>query len=148
MTLVPLRFGIPDVDLHGIRGAKIDPCDFAGHKLVVFFCPSEAEAAAAEIEAFDKRAEVFAEADAWLIGVVGEKAENLPPGVVDATHIALADDPDGAAWSAFESLLQDAQQSDKAGGGTFVFWRSGGLCNAWPGTGHAEDALKAVVGRT
>ena len=148
MTLVPLRFGIPDVDLRGIKGTKIDPCDFAGHKLVVFFCPSGAEAAAAEIEAFDKRAEVFAEADAWLIGVVGETAEILPPGVIDATHIALAEDPDGVAWNAFESLFEDARQSDRARGGTFVFWRSGSLCNAWSGTGHAEDALKALVGRT
>ena len=43
--------------------------DFCGQKLVVIFCPSSSDAAAAEIESYSTRADAFQQAGVWLVAV-------------------------------------------------------------------------------
>lgn len=143
MSEPALRYGIPDVRLSRAGGGEIDPADFAGHKLVVFFCPAEVAAAAQEVYSYRVRADAFASAGAWLIGILRQysaEQDASPPG----THITLAHDPEGTAWLAFEGLLEAGQQTEAANGGTFLFERGGCLAGAWAGSGHAEDALQEL----
>lgn len=139
-----LRYGIPDVGLERLGGGTINPSWFAGHELVVFFCPADPAAAAAEIASYAQRSEEFAKCDAWLIGVRSDEGCQDEP-VHDPITIAL--DPSGAGWAAFESLLDPAARTAEAAGGTFLFYRGGRLGRACQGAGHAAEALEALRAR-
>lgn len=143
-----LCYGIPDINLPKVDGGEINPSAFAGHELVIFFCPSDGHAAAAEIEDYCSRARAFADGGAWLIGVLSGKPPAEQCGSGESAHITLAQDKNGTAWAAFEDLLSAEKRSEEVHGGTFFFERGGCLANAWPGSGHAEDALKALQWRT
>jgi peroxiredoxin len=141
MATSRLRYGIPDIDLPRVDGGEINPSELIGHDFVVFFCPADRAAAVREIEDYRSRSEDFEKCGAWLIGVLTDRHEELPAGPADEPHLPVARDPDGAAWAAFESLLDPESCSAKEAGGTFLFARGGCLARAWPGSGHAADAL-------
>ena len=145
MGATELCYGIPDIRLPRVGGGAINPSDFVGHELVVFFCPAGAADAKAEVDSFRSRAAAFADAGAWVIGILGEGAveRHEPAGTAE---IALAGDPDGSAWAAFESLLAEEQRGEERNGATFLFARGGSLDAAWPGSGRAEEALRALRG--
>jgi peroxiredoxin len=139
-----LCYGIPDVVLERFGGGTINPSWFAGHELVVFFCPADPAAAAAEIASYAQRSEEFAKCGAWLIGVRSDE------GCQDETvhdPITIALDHSGAGWAAFESLLDPAARTAEAAGGTFLFYRGGRLGRTWQGAGHAAEALEALRAR-
>ena len=143
MTETLFCFGIPSVELDRVGGGRINPADFAGHELVVFFCPADAESAAKEVEAYSQRAAAFVDGGAWLLGIIAKTPDSLSV-KQSGSHIMLAWDPDGAAWTAFESLLDPADRGEQKDGGAFFFQRGGCLARAWAGAGHAADALKAL----
>jgi len=139
-----LCYGIPDVTLRCVGGGQINPSAFAGHELVVFFCPSSSSAAASEIEAYAARAKAFVDGGAWLIGVLSGEAAAKSGGNLGDTGIKLAEDTDGAAWEVFEELLKTSERTEEVEGGAFLFERGGCLAKAWAGTGHAENALNEL----
>ena len=136
-----LSYGIPDVALDRLGGGTINPSWFAGHELVVFFCPADPAAAASEIASYAQRSEEFAKCGAWLIGVRSDEGWQHAP-VRDPITIAL--DLSGAGWSGFESLLDPAARTAEAAGGTFLFYRGGRLGRACRGPGHAGEILQAL----
>lgn len=136
---------IPDIALHCLGGAELVPADLRGQKLVIFFCPSDPEAAAREIEEFRALGEEFAAAGAWLIGVL--EGQTPPVEAKGNVRIALAEDSDGSAWAHFEPALHLDAQGDRASGATFYFERWGNLRHAWPSGGHAREALEAAKDR-
>ena len=87
---------LSDVPVALIDGGTINLRDFAGQKLIVFFCPSGDPAAAErEVRAYQARAADFEHAGAWVIGIhsapprseAGEKSARI--------HLGL--DPEGLA---------------------------------------------------
>jgi peroxiredoxin len=144
MADAALCFGIPDIALPRVGGGEINPGAFVGHELIVFFCPADPAAAAEEVEAFRQRAEDFADGGAWVIGVLTDAIAEAHGTAPAGPQVALARDPDGAGWASFQALLEPVERTAEVQGGTFFFARGGCLAGAWPGCGHAEDALNAV----
>lgn len=138
---------VPDIALERLDGGRIDPADLRGQNLVVFFCPSDPAAAAREIDAFGDFAERFADAGAWVLGVLEGP---LPPNLAKEgePRIELAQDSDGCAWAHFEPALRCHGNPARSAGAVFFFERWGTLRKAWPSSGHARDALEAATART
>lgn len=143
MTPSTLYFGIPNVLLPGVDGGEINPADFVGHELVVFFCPADNRGASTEIDSYLKRASEFEACGAWLLGIVRGQAEALVHSLGSA-QITLLRDSEGEAWMRFENLLPAQERNAETDGATFLFRRGGSLSQAWPGGGHAGDALAAL----
>src|SRR3954471_19235766 len=61
-----------DVPVTLVGGGSTNLGHFCGQKLVVFFCPADEAAAAAEIQAYRALASEFEHGGAWLVGIVGE----------------------------------------------------------------------------
>lgn len=141
MTDTRTRFSIPDVALHCIGGGDIDPASLRGQKVAIYFCPTDPDAAAREIEDYRGLAEQFADAGVWLIGVLEGPA---PPRSLDSretSHILLAEDADGRGWRYFEPALGGPGKPDRSAGAAFFFERWGSLRHAWPAAGHAREML-------
>jgi peroxiredoxin len=144
MTDTRTHFSIPDVALHCIGGGEIDPADFRGQKLAVFFCPTDREAAAREIAEYRRLAEEFADCGVWLLGVL---EGTVPPEARQAAgmpHLSLATDSDGCGWRYFEPALRTIGKSGREEGAAFFFERWGSLRRAWPSSGHAHEMLEAA----
>lgn len=148
MARIKLRYGIPNIALPRVVGGEINPADFAGHELVVFFCPSDPAAAAREIEEYRSRAGAFQDRGAWLVGVLSGCLAVRPDPPAGTSHITLARDTEGQGWAAFEALLDVDQRTEEMQGGVFLFDRGGCLNRAWARTGHAQDVLCELRGRT
>lgn len=144
MEATRLCYGMPDIDLPRVAGGEINPSTFAGHELVVFFCPADPIAAEREIESFRGRASAFTDAGAWVIGILSAPPSEHHPHAASGAEITLAFDPDGHGRAAFESLLGDKERSEESDGATFLFARGGSLDAAWAGAGHADEVLVAL----
>ena len=140
MIKFPLKFGIPDIDIACGAGRKVNPSAFAGHELVVVFCPADPEQAAFEIDSYRKYAANFVEYDAWVL-VFGDQCD-LGPGQVG--HPQLIADTDRHAWVAFRDLTHSPETLDRADGATFLFTRGGGLHCYWHGSGHVHEVLEEL----
>ena len=70
MMKTHLCYGIPNATLHYLGGGEMNPAAFAGHKFVIFFCPSDPEGATNEIDDYCGHAKAFVEAGAWVLGVL------------------------------------------------------------------------------
>lgn len=139
-----LSYGIPDVTLPCLGGGEINPSAFAGHELIVFFCPSNPGAAASEIESYASHSKAFVDGGAWVIGVLSGEAVAKAGDDQGDTPLKLAEDRDGAAWAAFEELLKTSERTEETEGGAFLFERGGCLAKSWPGRGHAEDVIREL----
>lgn len=140
MTTPHLKFGIPDIELACSEGRKINPSSFAGHSLVVVFCPLDPEQAASEAEAYRRLASKFVAHDAWILAI-GEDCGSPPHG---ATQLLTISDADRHAWTAFRDLTDSAETLDRGDGAVFFFSRGGGLHRYWHGSGHAHDVLEEL----
>lgn len=141
MGTVPLRFGIPDVELTCDAATRINPSSFAGHDLIVMFCPTDAEQAARELDAYRKRSGEFTDLDAWVLAFGDQcgQSELSRPG-----EPILIADTDRHAWVAFRDLARASETLDRADGATFLFPRGGGLHRYWHGSGHVLDVLEEL----
>lgn len=128
-----LDYGIPDIELPLSEGGTVNPSDFAGHELVVLFCPLDRVAAGRELADYDRYADQLSYNDAWMIAVCGD-TKTLP-----ASRVTLAEDPDLEAWRAFCESLDSPEQLPRQEGAVFLFGRGGCLTRAWPGSGHANE---------
>lgn len=141
MTTVALKFGIPDIGLTCGEGRTINPSAFAGHELVVVFCPRNAEQASHELDAYRKHAADFVERDTWILAF-GEECGPSIPG--QAANPLLIADTDRQAWVAFRDLTNSPETLDRADGATFLFTRGGGLHRYWHGSGHVHEVLEEL----
>jgi hypothetical protein len=133
-------YGIPDVELPLPAGGAVNPGDFAGHELVVLFCPLDRAAAGRELADYNRYADHFSYNDAWMIAV-GD-AGNVEP----ASRMTLAHEPDPGAWRAFGESLDPPKQFHRKEGAVFLFGRGGCLTRAWQGSGHAPE-VAAELGK-
>lgn len=68
---------LPDLMLRCGQGRTVNPAAFAGHDLVVLFCPTGGDEAAREVTSYLKHAPDFSCRDAWLlIFADGEQASS------------------------------------------------------------------------
>lgn len=138
MNAVDLKFGIPNIELGSAAGAKVNPSSFAGHDLIVLFCPLDPDAACGEIGAYLARSAEFVDHDAWLLTI----AENCGDAAVDGgVRVLTVPDPDRHAWVAFRDLTPHAEEMDRGSGATFLFTRGGNLHRYWHGSGHVDEVL-------
>ena len=132
-----------DAPLTLVGGGSANLGDFCGQKLVVFFCPSGEEEAAAEIAAYEALAHEFEQTGAWVVGIVGEGLHEIHHAHAD-TRINLGIDPDGAAFRRLTECLPAEARPGRTDGATFVIGRDSGVDQAWPHAGHAVRALAAA----
>ena len=140
MASVELRFGIPNVEVGAASGLKINPSSFAGHELIVLFCPTDPDGAAQELAAYRTHKSEFVERDAWLL-TFGEDAAAVD---IDGARILTIPDRDRHAWVAFRDLAPHPEELDRSSGATFLFRRGGSLHRYWHGAGHVEHVLKEL----
>jgi len=133
-----LNYGIPDIELPLPKGGTVNPSDFAGHELVVLFCPLDRDAAARELADYNRHADQLSYNDAWMIAV-SDDTKTLP-----ASRMTLAAEPDLGAWKAFGDSLDPPEQLPREEGGVFLFGRGGCLTRAWQGPGHANAVVSEL----
>ena len=131
-------YGIPDIDLPLAKGGIVNPSDFAGHELVVLFCPLDRRAAERELADYNRNADQFSYDDAWMIAVGG--GTNVLP----ASRMTLAAEPDRRAWEAFGETMDPPKRLPREEGAVFLFGRGGCLTRAWQGPGHANDVASEL----
>jgi hypothetical protein len=130
-------FGVPHVDLTSQQGGTVNPADFAGHELVMLFCPAEKEAAVAELAAYNALSDALAYNDAYMVAICG--AEAGPP----ASRIVVSADM-GLAWHALAKCLDGTKKPDPDEGAVLLFGRGGCLTKVWRGVGHANEVAEAL----
>lgn len=132
---------LPDIELACAHGTRVNPSDFAGHQLLVMFCPANLPDAMHELEEYNSLADALAFNDAFLI-VICDPNTGLP-----ASRVTLASDPEGLAWEALAGCLEEEVQADRDKGAAFLLGRGGCLNRSWHGQGHAQSVRKALSER-
>jgi hypothetical protein len=131
-------YGLPDIELAGMKGTTVNPASFAGHDMVVLFCPADRQAAAGELAAYNSLAERLAFNDAYMVAVCDPEAG------APASRISVARDPEKRAWNAFSKCVHKNERPPPGEGAVFLFGRGGCLRRAWQGTGHAEEVMRQL----
>lgn len=137
MDAVKLKFGLPDIELGSASGSTINPSSFAGHWLIVLFCPLRPVEASAEVGAYLSRAAEFVSRDAWLLTFADGCAVAIDAG----GRILTLPDPERHAWVAFRDLTHRPEEKDRDSGAAFLFTRGGSLHRYWHGSGHVEEVI-------
>jgi peroxiredoxin len=128
-------YGPPDIELAGQQGCTVNPANFAGHDLVVLFCPANPDAAAQELTDYNALADALAYNDAYMVAICGREAG------APASRIALSTDRD-RAWEAFRGCCSRRDLPSPDEGAVFLFGRGGCLRHIWSGVGHADDVMR------
>lgn len=137
----PLRYGIPDLKLPLRSGGTLNPSDFAGHQLVVVFCPLDPARSASELKDYERHSKQFSDCDSWLV-TIGESSD-----AACAELACAADDADGNAWTAFANLSESPTNLERQEGAAFIFGRGGALQRVLPGSGHAAHVVQELERR-
>ena len=140
MASPELRFGIPNIEVGAALGLKINPSSFAGHELIVLFCPTDPGGAAQERAAYQAHNTDFVERDAWLLTFAGD-GEAIVDG--PARNLTIPD-RNRRAWVAFRDLATHPEEFDRSSGATFLFTRGGNLRRYWHGPGHVKQVLEEL----
>ena len=143
---------VPDVPLEGAAGEKINPADFKGNKLVVYFYPKDdTSGCTREAQDFTALAEEFEKAGTWVIGVSKDSpASHDRFRAKYGLKVGLASDLSGAACEAFGTWVEKSMYGRKYMGierATFLIQRDGTVARAWRKVkvpGHAEEVLAAA----
>jgi|SRR5690349_6835266 peroxiredoxin len=130
--------GLPDIRLVGEKGQEVNPRDFAGHDLLVLFCPADLEVATRELAEYNSMADALAYNDAYMIAICDLKAGS------PASRVIMVSDPDRVAWGAFNDSLPPAEQASSEAGAVFLIGRGGCLKQSWLGVGHAQRVREAL----
>ena len=130
-------YGLPNVNLAGQQGGTVNPADFAGHELVLLFCPAEKEAAAAELTAYNGLSDALAYNDAYMVAVCCPEAGS------PASRILTTTDAE-RAWSAVGRCLDGAARPDPKKGAVLLFGRGGCLTRVWRGPGNANEVARSL----
>jgi peroxiredoxin len=145
MTETDLKFGIPDIALPKAGGGFVNPSDFAGHQLIIVFCPTEPSAAARELSEYGAQASELCDNDAWIVGICDDEAESSV--AAKESCFSVAADQERAAWEAFRSLSGHRRELQRDKGAVFLFGRGGSLQRAWAGAGHASEVTRELKQR-
>ena len=141
MATIDLKFGIPAIEISCSSGTKINPASFAGHELIVLFCPLDRDAACAEVSAYLAHSDEFVGRDAWLLTFAEECGDLSIDG---GSRVLTLPDPKRHAWNAFRDLTRRPEEMDRESGATFLFTRGGNLHRYWHGAGHVDEVLAEV----
>lgn len=142
MSEAHLRFGIPDIGLPRPGGGTVNPSAFAGHVLVVVFCPATLEREETELAEYRKLSPALSAYDGWLVTVSKHAIDEQP---TEQHSTAAALDPEGGAWAEFCEIAPPELELDRSEGATFLFARGGSLERVWPGAGHASDVIEELA---
>ena len=143
---------VPDVTLTGMDGAAVNPADFRGNKLVLYFYPKDdTSGCTREAQDFTALAADFENAGTWILGVSKDspKSHQKFAGKYDL-KVKLASDEEGAACEAFGTWTEKSLYGRKYMGierATFLIDRDGTLARIWRKVkvpGHAEEVLAAA----
>lgn len=145
MTATDLKFGIPDIKLAKVGGGVVNPSDFAGHQLIIVFCPTEPNAAARELSEYGSHASELCHNDAWIMGICDDEANSSIAAGEGCLSVAV--DRDRAAWAAFQNLSRHRHEPQREEGGVFLFGRGGSLQRAWVGGAHASEVMRELKQR-
>lgn len=140
MPRTGLRFGIPDMTFGCAGGPAVNPSSFAGHALVILFCPADPLQAGEEVASYRGHCAELVDQDAWVLAFGAERAAlEEGPG-----RILALEDPCGGAWDAFRRLADEPGRFARESGATFFFTRGGNLHRSWPGPGHVAEVLSEL----
>lgn len=131
-------YGIPDIELASEQDRTVNPANFAGHDLVVLFCPADSEAAALELADYNAVADALAYNDAYLVAICDPEAGT------PASRISVASDPEQRAWDAFGGCVSRHKRPKLGEGAVLLFGRGGCLRQCWNGIGHAKEVAEAL----
>jgi len=129
---------LPDIELSGANGARVNPSDFAGHELIVLFCPNKLLDATQELMEFNALSDALAFNDAYMIAICDPKAGS------PASRVTLASDPEGFAWNLLAECLSQQERAEADKGAVFLMGRGGCLKRSWHGAGHAQSVRQAL----
>lgn len=132
------EFGIPDVELSCGPGKTLNPTHFAGHPLVMLFCPAEQAAAERELAAYNGLSDALANTDSYLVAISGRGA------VTPASRVSIVQDPKQRAWNAIRQKLGGNDGRQLTEGAVILFGRGGCLNRAWTGAGHVGEVKQAL----
>lgn len=130
-------YGIPDIELAGQHGGTVNPGNFAGHDLILLFCPAEPQAAARELSSYNALADALAYNDAFMVAVCSGEAGSPASRILLSTDAERARHAFGECWGGTELLRAEE-------GGALLFGRGGCLRQTWHGTGHAREVVQAL----
>ena len=143
---------VPDVKLVAMDGETINPADFRGNKLVLYFYPKDdTSGCTREAQDFSALAEEFEKAATWILGVSKDspKSHAKFAGKYDL-KVRLASDTEGGACEAFGTWVEKSMYGRKYMGierATFLIDRDGVVKRIWRKVkvpGHAEEVLAAA----
>jgi hypothetical protein len=130
-------YGLPDIELAGAAGSTFNPSHFAGHDLVVLFCPADRQAASQEIADYNSLAEALAFNDAYMFAVCDREAGAPASRILETADVARA-------RAAFSGCCSKRDRPEPDEGAVFLFGRGGCLRHIWHGTGHAKEVARAL----
>jgi len=139
-----LKFGIPDMEFLRLSGGTVSPAAFAGHTLVVLFCPRDEAAESAALEQYSKAVCELSAYDAWLLVVVSQDGSSY---LEQKCSCAILFDSEGDGWNAFAKLADPEVLLDRDEGATFLFSRGGALHKAWKGIAPPEHVFHSLAER-
>ena len=143
---------VPNVKLEGLEGQAVNPADFKGQKLVLYFYPKDdTTGCTAEAQAFTAFAPEFEKAGAWILGVSKDDAKKHRK-FIDKydLKVSLATDVDGSVCEPFDTWVEKSLYGRKYMGidrATFLIDRDGTIARIWRKVkvaGHAEAVLAAA----
>ncbi|WP_129791684.1 peroxiredoxin [Sphingosinicella sp. CPCC 101087] len=143
---------VPDVKLVGMDGETVNPADFRGNKLVIYFYPKDdTSGCTREAQDFTALADEFEKVGTWILGVSKDSPASHArfAGKYDL-KVRLASDVDGSACEAFGTWTEKSMYGRKYMGierATFLVGRDGTIFRIWRKVkvpGHAEAVLAAA----
>ena len=143
---------VPDVQLEGMQGETVNPTDFRGHKLVLYFYPKDdTSGCTREAQDFTALAGAFEKAGTWILGVSKDDPKKHQKFTEKyELKVSLASDMDGSVCEAFGTWGEKSLYGRKYMGidrATFLVNRDGTVDRIWRKVkvpGHAEEVLAAA----
>lgn len=143
---------VPEAPLVGMNGKAVNPADFKGQKLVLYFYPKDdTSGCTREAQDFSALAEEFEQAGTWILGVSKDDPRSHAKFADKyGLKVKLASDSDGSACEAFGTWTEKSMYGRKYMGierATFLIDRDGTIARAWRKVkvpGHAEEVLAAA----
>lgn len=143
---------IPDVRLEGMNGETLNPSDFRGQKLVLYFYPKDdTPGCTTEAKDFSALLKDFADEGTWIIGVSKDPpTKHQKFSAKYGLAVPLATDGDGSVCEAFGTWVEKNLYGRKYMGierSTFLIDRDGIISRVWRKVkvkGHAAEVLEAA----
>jgi peroxiredoxin Q/BCP len=139
---------VPDVEFRLLSGKTVNPANFKGQKLVIFFCDgSDPLPCSRRLHSFADLATEFEHCGTWIIGLVSNPGRpgSLPDS--DPPIVALALDPDDVVGAAFGLRPGDEEDGKSRVGReltTFLIDRDGTVDRIWRNSSEEDQASEVL----